>query len=409
MKTEVLKEYARVIVKIGVNVQEGQDVYISTSTNNVEIAEYVVEECYKAKARKVKLDLKSPTVERLRLLNESVDTLSELTEEQKGFYEDSLKHPPVKIWIDDDDPDQFAGIPMEKLTEPRKRKYPLIKKYIDELDGKAQWTIVAMPSLAWAKKMYPNETSDACAIEKLEQAIMKTMRISEGKADENWQKHISYLESQAKKMNDYHFKSLHYTSSNGTDFTVGLHPNHQWCTAWEKQKNGVSSCVNMPTEEVFTLPQIDSANGIVYATKPLSYNGNLIEDFSVTFKDGKAIKVQAKKGQEHLEEMIQMDEASAYLGEVALVPYDSPINQIGVLFYNTLFDENASCHLALGDGISEALVGYETMSTEELKVAGVNDSMIHVDFMVGAIDTKIVGMREDGSEVVVFNNGMWAI
>ncbi len=409
MDLKTLKEYARVIVKIGVNVQEGQDVIVQCSLACAELAEYVVEECYKAKARKVTVRWSYPNINRLKLINESIDTLSEFNDEEKGKYEDWLKRPPVKIWIDDEDPDVYQGIDVEKLVEPRKRRYPFIKNYADELSGKAQWTIVAMPSLAWARKMYPDEANDEIAVQKLEDAIMKTMRIEEGKTDENWDKHIAYLESQAKKMNDYHFKKLHYTSSNGTDFTVGLHSKHTWCTAWEKQKNGISSCVNMPTEEVFTLPDKYSAEGKVVATKPLSYNGNLIEDFSVEFHEGKAIKVSAEKGLEHLEEMIKMDESSCYLGEIALVPYDSPINQIGTLFYNTLFDENASCHLALGDGIAEAMLGYESLSPQELVEAGCNNSMIHVDFMIGTKDTNITGIQEDGTEVIVFKDGHWAI
>ncbi len=409
MNQETFQEYARVIVKIGANVQPNQEVIVACSVNCAELAEQVVCQCYQAGAKRVTVRWSHPGISRLKLLNESVKTLSEFTNEEKGRYEDWLKCPPVKIWIDDDDPDQFQGIAIEKLTEPQKKRYPKIKPYLDELDGKAQWTIVAMPSLAWAKKMYPNEKTEAEALRKLEEAIIKTMRMDGKQADENWQKHLTYLQMQAEKMNAYHFERLHYVAGNGTDLTIGLHPQHQWCTAWEKQKNGFASCVNMPTEEVFTLPDRLSAEGRVVASKPLSYNGNLIEDFAMEFHQGKVVHVEAKKGLDHLQEMVAMDEGAAYLGEVALVPFDSLINQIQTLFYNTLFDENACCHLALGAGISEAIINHESMSVQELRKAGCNDSMIHVDFMIGTEDLQITGIQSDGTEVRVFQNGNWAI
>ena len=409
MELEVLKEYARVIVKIGVNVQKGQNVLVQCSLNCAPLAREVVEQCYLCGANKVTVNWSDPAISRLHYQYQSVETLGYFSHEEQGKYEDWLENPPVKIWIDDDDPDQFKGIDVEKLTKPRKLRYPFMKPYLDKLDGLAQWTIVAMPSLAWAKKMYPNAASDQEALDLLEAAIMKTMRIEKDKSDQNWQEHIDYLEKQAQKMIGYHFEKLHYVSNNGTDFTIGLHSDHQWCTAYEKQKNGVASCVNMPSEEVFTLPERFSACGHLVASKPLSYNGNLIENFAFDFKDGKVIHVEAEKGLEHLQEMVKMDEGASYLGEVALVPYDSPINQIGVLFYNTLFDENAACHIALGDGISEAIQGHEKMSKEELVKAGCNESMIHVDFMVGTKDMQIIGIQKDGTEVIVFKDGYWAI
>lgn len=408
MNKKTLKNYAKVIVKVGANISKDQFVNLFVSTDNTEIAEYVVEEAYKCGAKHVQVRWMNDKIAKLQLLNDSIETLSTFTSEQKGRLEDEVKSFPVNIYIEDSDPDAFNGVPVEKMVEPRKAKYKFIKKYNDKLDGQAQWTIVAMPSISWAKKMYPGLPADK-AVKKLEKAIMHSICLDEKDPFASYDKHIKYLEAQAKKMNKYNFKTLHYTSSNGTDFTVDLHPDHQWCTAWEKQKNGISSCVNMPTEEVFTHPDINSANGIVYASKPLSYNGNLIEDFSVTFENGKAVKVKARKGQKQLEEMIKMDPGSSRLGEVALVPYDSKINQIGTLFYNTLFDENAACHLALGDGIAEAIKGHEKMNKKQLKAKGVNDSMIHVDFMIGAKDTKIVGIKQNGKEVVVFDSGVWAI
>ncbi|MCF0108759.1 MAG: aminopeptidase, partial [Erysipelotrichaceae bacterium] len=302
MKKEVMRAYAQIIVRLGVNVQPGQYVAITVSTAQDEIGVMVAEECYKAGAAHVRFNWTNDDFMRLRYINESIETMSEFTEELKGKYEDELKHPYVGIYIDDSDPDVFNGIDNEKLTEPRRRLYPFIKKYRDELEGKAQWTIVAMPQVSWARKMYPG-VSDEEAMEKLEKAIMHTMRMDTEDPVGEWHKHIETLKVKAATMNEHHFKTLHYTAGNGTDFIVDLHPKHVWQTAWEKQRNGISSCVNMPTEEVFTIPEVHSAHGKLVASLPLSYNGNLIEDFSFEFEGGKIVKVDAAKGQEQLEKM----------------------------------------------------------------------------------------------------------
>jgi len=275
------------------------------------------------------------------------------------------------------------------------------------MDNRYQWCIVAMPSIDWAVKVFP-ELSEKDAFLQLEKAIIKCTRL-ENDAVKNWEDHISYLLDKAEKMNSYNFKELHYSSSNGTDLTLELQPGHNWLSARETHLGGIEYSANMPTEEVFTMPKRDGVNGVVYSTKPLSYNGNLIEDFNVVFKDGAAVKVQAKEGQKVLEELIGMDDGAKYLGEVALVPYDSPINKTGILFLNTLFDENAACHLAFGDSFSNNLKGYENMSNEEIDESGRNRSMVHVDFMIGSKDLNVVGRTFDGKEVLVFKNGMWNI
>ncbi|MCF0115872.1 MAG: aminopeptidase [Erysipelotrichaceae bacterium] len=408
MNLKTMKKYAEIAVVMGANVQPNQDVEIHSSLENAPFAQCLVEECYKAGARRVKVEWNHTGISRLKLLNESVDTLSEITEELKGRLEDRLKKPCVRILVYDEDPSAYNGIPMEKLIEPRKRTYEFMKPYNDALYNQAQWLIISMPTMVWAKQVYPKMEVEK-AYKKLEKNIIQCMRLDQEDPVGAWKAHMANLLDKATKMNEYHFKTLKYTSSNGTDFSVGLHPDHVWMAAEEHYKNGVIGVPNMPTEEVFTFPEKYSANGIVYSSKPLSYNGNLIEDFSITFKEGKAIKCSAKKGKKHLEEMIKMDEGAAYLGEVALVPFSSPINQTGALFLNTLFDENAACHLALGKGLLECLKDSEGQSDEVLKERGYNDSMIHVDFMIGYKDTHIVGIQEDGTEITVFENGMWAI
>ncbi len=400
MNENKLKEYARLICEVGVNIQKGQDVRINVSIEHHKLAELIVEKAYEMGARKVVVKWNDDVINRLNLINQSIETLSEVNNELEGMYKDDLERFP--------DPDVYKGIDINKLTEPRKNRYPLLKKYIDEIDSVSQWVIVAMPSVPWAKKMYP-ALSDDEAYNKLEEAILKTMRMNEGDSFENWKQHTDSLNKHAEILNKLDIDELHYTSGNGTDFRVKKHPEAVFSSAEMKMKNGHICFANMPSEELFTLPLKDSANGIVYATKPLSYNGNLIENFSVRFENGKAVEVKAEKGIEHLEEMIRMDEGSAYLGEIALVPYDSPINQIGSLFYNTLFNENASCHIALGDGVADTIKGYENYSKDELKEMGCNDSMIHVDFMVGDKDTRIEATTKDGKTVTLFENGLWAI
>ena len=408
MNENKLKEYARLICEVGVNIQKGQDVRINVSIEHHKLAELIVEKAYEMGARKAVVKWNDDVINRLNLINQSIETLSEVNNELEGMYKDDLERFPVNIHILSSDPDVYKGIDINKLTEPRKNRYPLLKKYIDEIDSVSQWVIVAMPSVPWAKKMYP-ALSDDEAYNKLEEAILKTMRMNEGDSFENWKQHTDSLNKHAEILNKLDIDELHYTSGNGTDFRVKKHPEAVFSSAEMKMKNGHICFANMPSEELFTLPLKDSANGIVYATKPLSYNGNLIENFSVRFENGKAVKVKAEKGIEHLEEMIRMDDGSAYLGEIALVPYDSPINQIGSLFYNTLFDENASCHIALGDGVADTIKGYENYSKDELKEMGCNDSMIHVDFMVGDKDTRIEATTKDGKTVTLFENGLWAI
>ena len=240
-------------------------------------------------------------------------------------------------------------------------------------------------------------------------AIFKTVRVTEDNDPvKEWDKHNKNLRDRYTKLNNMKLRKLHYTSSNGTDLTVGLIPGAMWMGGEDLTQSGIPYNPNMPSEEIFTTPMKGQAEGIVYATKPLSYNGQLIDDFCVTFKDGKAVAVKAGKGQKVLEDMIVSDETSGYLGECALIPNDSPINNTGILFYETLFDENASCHLALGHGFREAIPDNGKYSNEEIKEMGVNDSLIHVDFMIGAPDMCITGYDEKGKAYKIFENGEWA-
>lgn len=315
---------------------------------------------------------------------------------------------PCLIYVDDDNPNAFDGLDTKKIIEINNARRKTIKKYRDLSDNKDQWLIIAVPSPAWAKLVFPND-KPSVAMKKLWDAIIKTTRIDTKNPVKVWNDHINYLKNKATLLNNLHLDYLKYTSKNGTDLKIKLQPNHLWQAASEKNIYGIEFVANMPTEEVFTMPLKTGVDGVVHSVKPLSYNGSIIDDFVCYFKDGKCYKCEARVGQEVLEGIINADESSCMLGEVALVPYNSPINETNILFYNTLFDENASCHLAFGQSFKDNIVGYDKMSDEDFKKLEINDSIVHVDFMVGASDLCILGYDKSGKEYIIFKNGLWAI
>ena len=293
------------------------------------------------------------------------------------------------------------------MAKSQQAKYPIIKGYRDQIENKYQWCIAAVPGEKWAKKLFP-ELRASQAVEKLWDAILKTSRVTDDPI-KAWEDHNRDLHDRCEYLNKLHIRELRYKSSNGTDFTVGMIPEAQFCGGGETSLQGIFFNPNIPTEECFISPMRGVAEGIVYATKPLSYQGQLISGFWIRFHEGKAVEWHAEQNNELLTKLIEMDEGSRYLGECALVPFDSPINQTGLLFYNTLFDENAACHLAFGEAYPECVKGGEAMSKEELKAAGLNDSNTHVDFMVGTADLSIIGTTKDGREIPVFVNGNFAL
>lgn len=408
MQQERLKKYAELLVRSGINVQEGQDVIISAELDQPEFVEMCVEECYKAGAAKVRVDWTHTPVTKLSYIYRSLESLSEVTEEQIAKLKYRVEKRPCMLYIISDDPDGLAGTDSAKIAKARMASYPIIKPYSDAMQNKYQWCIGAVPGKAWAKKVFP-ELDEAAAVEKLWEAILDTSRVDDNPI-KAWKQHNAELKKHFDILNGYKFASLEYKSKNGTDFKVGLNPRGVFHGGGEytlETRNFFNP--NIPSEEVFTTPMRGVAEGKVVATMPLSYQGKLIENFWVRFEGGKVVEVYAEKNQELLEKMVSMDEGAAYLGECALIAYDSPINNKGILFYNTLFDENASCHLALGAGFPDCLDGYENMTFEECISAGVNDSMIHVDFMIGSKDMSIVGVTADGKRVQIFKDGNWAI
>lgn len=407
MKKTVLKKYARLIARVGANVQKGQDVIILAEVDQTEFVHLVVKECYLAGARKVNVQWNDDELYKLDVKHQTVKTLGSLEKWELEKLEWRASTLPVMIYIESADPDSLNGINQEKRAKAMQLKFPLIKPYRDRMENEYQWTIVAVPSYAWAKKVFPND-SKSVAYKKLWDAILYTARVDDDPI-EAWRKHNEEMQSKCDYLNSLGLKELHYRSSNGTDFKVGLLKEALFLGGGEYTATSkIYFNPNMPTEECFVTPKKGEAEGIVYSTKPLSYNGQLIEDFSIRFENGKAVEVHAKKGEELLKTMISMDENAGYLGEVALVPYDSPISNSNILFYNTLFDENASCHLALGRGFSNCIKDYQKYTKEDFDNMGVNDSMIHVDFMIGAPDLEIKGILEDGKEVLIFKDGNWA-
>ena len=408
MKKTVLKNYAKLIAKTGVNVKSGQDVIIRAELDQPEFVAYVAEECYRAGARNVRVEWSHQPVSRLNAIYQSEDTLAEVAPWQEEKLRDQSLSLPAVIYLESADPDGMNGVDAHKVSSASMRRFPKIKPYRDAMENKYQWCIAAVAGKNWAKKVVPKEKNAQAAEEKLWEAILRCSR-AEGNPIGNWNEHNKNLSERCRILNGLHLKKLFYRSSNGTDLTVGLMPEGVFAGGGETTLSGRYFNPNIPSEEVFTTPRRGLAEGVVYSTKPLSYQGQLIENFHLRFADGKVTEAAAEKGEEVLKKMLAMDEGASYLGECALVPFDSPINESGLLFYNTLFDENASCHLALGRGFSMCVKGYENYSDEKIKELGVNDSMIHVDFMIGARDLSIEGETEDGARVPIFVNGNWAI
>ena len=408
MQQERLKKYADLLVEVGLNVQKGQEVIVRCGLDQPEFTAMVVEECYKHGASKVKVEWSYMPISRLNLTYRSIETLSEFTAIEEEEYKRRLKKDTAIIWLDSEDPDGMSGTDDNKMAEANKARFPKIKPYRDALENRYQWCIAAVPGKEWAEKVFPDLKGDE-AMEKLWEAILYTSRVDENPV-EAWKKHNDALLKHCELLNSYKFESLEYRSSNGTHFTVGLNPKGLFLGGGERTLGSdVYFNPNIPTEEVFTSPMRGKAEGKVVATKPLSYQGKLIENFWIKFRDGKVEEVYAEKNQDLLEKMVAMDEGASYLGEIALIGYDSPINNTGILFYNTLFDENASCHLALGRGFNNCLENFENYTYEQCKELGINDSMIHVDFMIGSKDLTVDGITKDKKRVPVFKNGNWAI
>ena len=407
MKKSVLRKYAKLIARCGVNVRRGQDVIIQAELDQPEFVKMLADECYKAGARKVSVDFSYQPLTASHFKYCSEEVLSSLEKWQIEKWEYQANVLPCKIYLMSEDPDGLSGVDQKKYATCMSARSKLIKPIRSRMDNRYQWCIAAVPGKDWAKKLFP-ELRASAAIEKLWEAILTCSRVTEDPILE-WKLHNENLARRCDHLNSLKIRELKFKSSNGTDFRVGLIPDAIFAAGGEYTlgKN-VYFNPNIPSEETFTSPMKGDADGIVYSSLPLSYGGQLIENFWMRFEGGKAVEVGAEKNAELLREMIAMDEGAAYLGEVALVPYSSPIRRSGILFYNTLFDENAVCHLAIGRGFTNLLRGYENMTEEEAHAKGINDSITHVDFMIGTEDLDITAVLEDGSETKIFKEGEWA-
>lgn len=407
MKKTILRKYAKLIARVGVKIRKGQDVVIQAELDQPEFVEMLTDECYKAGARKVTVEWSHQPLQKYHVRHRSLKTLSTLDDWEVVKLEHYADTLPCRIYLISEDPDGLCGINQEKNAKALQARYKVIKPIRDKMENKYQWCIAAVPGVKWAKKVFPGERASR-AVELLWEAILKTSRVDED-PEEAWRKHNEDLARRCEYLNSLGIESLEYKSSNGTDLKVGMIPDALFCGGGEYALgSGNYFNPNIPSEEVFTTPKRGEAEGIVYSTKPLSYRGELIEDFSIRFEGGRAVEVKAKRGEELLKQMISMDEGAAYLGECALVPYDSPIRNSGILFYNTLFDENAACHLALGMGFSNCLKDYEKYTLDECRAKGINDSQIHEDFMIGSEDLSITAHTRDGRDVPIFRDGNWA-
>ena len=406
MKKTVLRKYAKLIATVGVNVQKGQEVFIAAELDQPEFVAMVVEECYRAGAKKVVVDWDYQPLAKLHYRWRSNKTLAEVQGYEEARWQHYVETIPCRIYLISEDPDGLKGVNVQKMAKANQARFKVIKPYREKLENRYQWCIAAVPGAAWAKKLFP-KLSKGQAIEALWEAILSASRVTEDPIAA-WQEHNANLLARCRYLNELGIETLEYHSSNGTDFRVGMMEQGRFCGGGDTSLQGIYFNPNIPTEEVFISPKKGVAEGIVYSTKPLSYQGQLIENFSIRFEAGKAVEVHAEKNEELLKQLINMDEGAAYLGECALVPYDSPIQNSGLLFYNTLFDENACCHLALGMGYTDTIEDHHNKTLEECRALGINDSMIHEDFMIGSADMNIDAICRDGKTIPIFRNGNWA-
>ena len=407
MKKTIMKKYANLLIKQGVNIKKGQELVIVADVEAAPFVALLTAEAYRAGASEVRVDWAMTELTKLHYRYQTRKKLCEVPE----WKIEKLKHDadvlPARIRLICEDPDGLASVNQEKLAAANAAFGKVSKKFREQTENKYQWLVCAIPGKAWAKKVFPNERP-AAAVEKLWEAILSTVQCgADNDAIAAWDAKNASFAARCEKLNAKHFDYLEYKSANGTDFRCSLMESSMWCGGGEYAENGIYFNPNMPTEEIFTTPKKGCCEGRLVAAMPLSLRGTLVENFYIDFKDGKAVSWHAEKGEEALTKLIETDEGSRMLGELALVPKNSPIAESGLLFYNTLFDENASCHVALGNGYTSCVRDYSEKTLAEMREEGVNDSMIHVDFMVGAKDLCITGYK-DGKATPVFVNGTWA-
>lgn len=412
VEKEMLKEYAKLAVEFGVNVQKGQQLEIRGSVEAYELIRECAKAAYRKGASKVIVEYYDDTKTRYDYEYVETDELCKVPNWQLEKTQENIDNGYCRLFIASNDPKLLNGIDVEKVRKVSNARMNATKQFqYYSMNNVGQWSILAYPEKHWARQVFPDIKDDDEAMKALWEAILMASRVELGKTEENWEKHNKEIRDHCDILNKYNFKSLHFTNGLGTDLTVGLIENHIW-QGGSDLSIGKYPCdfnPNIPTEEVFTMPDRYHIDGVVYSTKPLSYNGNVIPSFSLTFKDGKVVDYDAKENKEILKGLLETDEGSTSLGEVALISHDSPISNSGLLFYETLFDENASCHLALGACYPTNVKNGTEINENELYDLGGNISMEHCDFMFGSSDMHITGLTHDGEEIVVFDKGNFVI
>lgn len=400
-----MERYAKLLIQVGVSLKKGQTIIISSPIESAEFARLAQVEAYKAGAREVIFRWFDEKSARITLDMADDAIFDEFPDWMKAFFNGYAEQGAVFLFITSPDPEIMKGVDPKRMSRQNKARSTALEYYrTRQMSNKNVWCIGSVPSPAWARKVFPGK-SDAEAMDALWAAIFKAVRVDRGDPVQAWRDHQADLNKRLAFLASQRFTSLRYRNALGSDLRVELPEGHIWFGGGDTCEDGYEFVANMPTEEVFTLPHREGVTGKIVSSMPLNYNGNLIEDFWFHFEHGLVTDYGAGKGLETLKELLETDEGARRLGEVALVPYDSPISNLKILFYNTLYDENASCHFALGKAYPTCIAGGTDMSKEQLIAAGVNDSLVHVDFMVGSADLSITGVRLDGSEVAVFTNG----
>ena len=402
-----LRNYAKVVIERGINVQKGMPLVINTSTEAMDFVRLLTELAYERGASEVIVRIRDDECDRMSAMMMSEEAIKHAPEWKLDMMLDFAERKAGFLSVAAPNPSLMKDVDPERIKLMRSVSANLMKPFQKyTMNDINPWCVVAVPSKAWADKVLP-DVAEEKRIEELWDLIFKIVRVDGADPDKAWDEFENTIQEKAKYLNEMQFDKLHYSSKLGTDLTIEMPKNHLWIGGSSMSETGVRFTANIPTEEIFSAPKRDGVNGIVYATKPLSLSGKLVENFSLRFENGKCVEVKAEKNQKLLEDLIATDENACMLGEVALVQNDSPISNSKKLFYSTLFDENASCHLAFGAAYPTCVDGGAAMSEEELLKNGINDSKIHVDFMIGDETTEIIGYK-DGKEYKIFEEGNWA-
>lgn len=404
---KALEDYATLVLKIGVNLQKNQGLEIACPVERQDLARALTKKAYELGAKIVRVRWDDEVIDRLNFENAETDVLTQIPKWLVDSKEELVKQGFCYVAVAADNPQAFKDVPAEKLSAYSRAKSRALKKFSDQvMSNGIRWCVISVPTSEWAKQVFPDSATPE---RDLLEAIGKTMRLNCDDPLTEWQRHIAALERRAQFMNSANFEYLHFKNSIGTDLKVGLCKDHVWLSAKEKAKDGIEFVANMPTEEIFTAPHRLKIDGTVRSALPLADNGQIIDNFTLQFKKGKVVSFSAEKGYENLKRILETDKGTLSIGEVALIGKNSPIAESGILFYNTLFDENASCHLALGKAYPTTVKNGDKLSSKELKERGANDSIEHVDFMIGTPDLSVVGIKSNGEEVPVFKDGEWII